>query len=412
MGGDYFWLLFLIIVLAVGWVGYVVGRARTEAARFQGQRFHSTPDYYGWYTVILAYAPAVALTLIAAGLEFADLYTIRTKLLLAAWLIAPAVLIWPIARTIHPGRRARHFVERTIYSVLFAASMVSILVTVGIVLSVLFEALRFFQEVSAWDFLTGTTWAPGQSFKASAGREKDAEAYFGAVPLFAGTFMISGIAMLVAVPVGIFSAVYMSEYASTRVRRVAKPMLEILAGIPTVVYGFFAAITVAPVIVKTAAAVGVDAAGTSALAPGLIMGVMIIPFMSSISDDVISAVPQSLRAGALALGATQSETIKRVVLPAALPGIVSAFLLSISRALGETMIVVMAAGQLANLSINPLEPMTTVTVQIVALLTGDLEFDSPHTLSAFALALTLLVMTLGLNVVSLVVIRKFRQRYE
>jgi phosphate transport system permease protein len=286
---------------------------------------------------------------------------------------------------------------------------------VGILFAVLFDAIRFFREESFREFITGTTWAPDAAFVGSVegrGAEQTAEAKFGAVPLFAGTFLISAIAMAVAVPVGVYAAIFMSEYAAPPLRKAIKPMLEILAGIPTVVYGFFAAITVAPAVVSLAETIGLNAAANNALAPGVIMGVMIIPFMSSLSDDVISAVPDSLRQGAFALGSTRSETIKRVVLPAALPGIVSAFLLSVSRALGETMIVVMAAGALANLTANPLEPATTVTVQIVELLTGDLEFDSPHTLSAFALGLTLLVVTLVLNIVSTVVVRKFRQKYE
>jgi len=297
---------------------------------------------------------------------------------------------------------------------LIAAALVSILTTLGIVFSILFEAIRFFQLVSLWEFLTGTTWSPDTAFLGGAGREGEgqAQAEFGSVPLFAGTFMITGIAMLVALPVGLLSAIYMSEYASKRVREAAKPTLEVLAGIPTVVYGFFAAITVSPLVVQLAEGLGLDASYSNALAPGVVMGVMIIPFVSSLSDDVISAIPNSLREGSFALGATESETIKQVLVPAALPGIVSAFILAVSRALGETMIVVMAAGLRPNLTANPLEDMTTVTVRIVDALTGDQEFDSPETLSAFGLGLMLFIVTLVLNTVSLMVVRRFHEKYD
>ncbi|HKJ77631.1 MAG TPA: phosphate ABC transporter permease subunit PstC, partial [Gammaproteobacteria bacterium] len=286
--------------------------------------------------------------------------------------------------------------------------------TFGILFSIVFEALRFFQMHSFWDFITGTVWNPGASFLAAAGRadEGGAAAQFGSVPLFAGTFMITAIAMAVALPVGLLSAIYMSEYASPRVRGAAKPTLEVLAGIPTVVYGFFAAITVSPWVVAAAEGIGLEASYSNALAPGLVMGIMIIPFVSSLSDDVISAIPQSMREGSFALGATPSETIKHVLVPAALPGVVSAFILAVSRALGETMIVVMAAGLRPNLTANPLEDMTTVTVRIVDALTGDQEFNSPETLSAFGLGLMLFLVTLVLNTLSLVVVRRFHEKYE
>jgi phosphate transport system permease protein len=235
---------------------------------------------------------------------------------------------------------------------------------------------------------------------------------FGAVPVFAGTLMISAIAMVVAVPVGLMSAIYLSEYANRRFRAIAKPLMEILAGIPTVVYGFFAALTVAPFIRDTGIGLGLDVSSESALAAGLVMGIMIIPFVSSLSDDVINAVPQAMRDGAYGLGATKSETVKQVVLPAALPGIVGGVLLAVSRAIGETMIVVMAAGLAANLTANPLKTVTTVTVQIVTLLVGDQEFDSPKTLAAFALGLILFIATLILNVIALHVVRKYREQYE
>ena len=292
---------------------------------------------------------------------------------------------------------------------LMASSTIAILTTVGIVLSVLFESLRFFQAVPVTEFIFGAEWSPQTAIRAD---QVGASGAFGAIPLFAGTLLISFIAMLVAVPVGLMSAIYLAEYARPGVRAVVKPLLEVLAGIPTVVYGFFAALTVAPFIRGLGESVGLDVASESALAAGLVMGVMIIPFVSSLSDDVINAVPQAMRDGAYALGSTRSETIKKVVIPAALPGIVGGVLLAVSRAIGETMIVVMAAGLAANLTANPLRAVTTVTVQIVTLLTGDQEFDSPKTLAAFALGLVLFVVTLGLNVVALQVVRKYREQYE
>ena len=273
----------------------------------------------------------------------------------------------------------------------------------------LFESIRFFKAVPISDFIFGLEWSPQTAIRAD---QVGSSGAFGAVPLFAGTMLISFIAMVVAVPIGLMSAIYLSEYAGPKLRATAKPLLEILAGIPTVVYGFFAALTVAPFIRDTGGLLGLDVASESALAAGLVMGIMIIPFVSSLSDDVINAVPQSLRDGAYGLGATQSETIRRVIFPAALPGIVGGILLAVSRAIGETMIVVMAAGLAANLTANPLEAVTTVTVQIVTLLTGDQEFDSPKTLAAFALGLVLFTVTLILNVVALHVVRKYREQYE
>ena len=301
----------------------------------------------------------------------------------------------------HSKKRSTQVKEDIIRYFLITAATISILTTFGILFSILFEAIEFFKLRSFWYFLTGSEWTPGV-----------VNSKFGALPVFAGTFVITTIAMLVAIPVGLFSAIYMSEYASDRTRNTMKPLLEILAGIPTVVYGFFAAITVAPFIVKVAASLGLEASFNSALASGVVMGIMIIPVISSLSDDVINAVPDSMRKGALALGMTQAETIKDIVLPSALPGIISASLLGISKALGETMIVVMAAGLRPNLSINPLEDMTTVTVRIVDALVGDQAFNSPETLSAFALGLALFVVTLILNIVSVSMIKKFKEKYK
>jgi phosphate transport system permease protein len=300
-------------------------------------------------------------------------------------------------------------VEKTVMAFLLGSSLIAILTTVGIVLSVLFESIRFFDKVPITDFLFGLQWSPQIAMRSD---QVGSSGAFGAVPLFTGTLLISSIALIVAVPIGLMSAIYLAEYASLRFRSVAKPLLEILAGIPTVVYGFFAALTVAPFIRDVGADFGLAVSSESALAAGLVMGIMIIPFVSSLSDDFINAVPQSLRDGAYALGATQSETIRQVVIPAALPGIVGGILLAASRAIGETMIVVMAAGLAANLTANPLEAVTTVTTQIVTLLVGDQEFDSPKTLAAFALGLVLFLVTLALNVLALHIVRKYREQYE
>lgn len=310
---------------------------------------------------------------------------------------------------IHEQQRARNKVERVILVFLIACSTIAIFTTLGIVLSVLFESIRFFQAVPVADFLFGLEWSPQTAIRAD---QVGSSGAFGAIPLFTGTMLVSAIAMLIAVPIGLMTAIYLAEYAKPLIRALSKPLLEILAGIPTVVYGFFAALTVAPLIRGWGQSVGLDVSSESALAAGMVMGIMIIPFVSSLSDDVINAVPQSLRDGAYALGATHAETIKNVIIPAALPGIVGGILLAVSRAIGETMIVVMAAGLAANLTANPLESVTTVTVQIVTLLVGDQEFDSPKTLAAFALGLVLFVVTLILNVIALYVVRKYREQYE
>ncbi len=310
---------------------------------------------------------------------------------------------------IRPAMRARNQVEFIVKLFLILCSTIAIFTTVGIVLSVLFESIRFFKKVPITDFLFGLHWSPQIALRAD---QVGGSGSFGAIPVFAGTFMISAIAMLVAAPIGLMSAIYLSEYAGLRFRSVVKPVMEILAGVPTVVYGFFAALVVAPFIRNTFGSIGMDVSSESALAAGLVMGVMIIPFVSSLSDDVINAVPQAMRDGSYALGATKSETIRQVIIPAALPGIVGGLLLAVSRAIGETMIVVMAAGLSANLTANPMQTMTTVTVQIVTLLVGDQEFDSAKTLAAFALGLVLFIVTLILNVIALVVVRKYREQYE
>ena len=307
--------------------------------------------------------------------------------------------------------RARSGVERWVMGLLLGASLIAILTTLGIVLSLLFESLRFFQQVPVTEFLFGTTWSPQTAIRADQAGSSGA---FGSVPLFWGTAFIGAIiAMIVAIPLGLMSAIFLTQYSPPQLRSWLKPMLEILAGVPTVVYGYFAALTVAPVVRDFGIAIGVSSASSeSALAAGLVMGVMIIPFVSSMADDSIAAVPQAMRDGSLALGATKSETIKKVLLPAALPGVVGGVLLAVSRAIGETMIVVMAAGLAANMTINPFESVTTVTTQIVQLLTGDQEFDSAKTLAAFALGLLLFLITLVLNLIALYFVRKYREAYE
>ncbi len=305
-----------------------------------------------------------------------------------------------------PNFQTISFSERIIKFLLIAGTLVSIFITFAIVLSVIYESLLFFEKVGVLEFLFGTHWSPQNT----AGTE--GQSAFGAIPLFVGTFLITLIAMLVPAPLGLYSAIYLAEYASKPARSTIKPILEILAGIPTVVYGYFAALTVAPLIRGAGESIGLDVASESALAAGLVMGIMIIPYVLSLSDDVINAVPQSLRDASYALGATKSETIRKVIIPAALPGIMGAMLLAISRAVGETMIVVMAAGLAANLTLNPLESVTTVTVQIVAMLTGDQEFNSAKTLSAFALGLALFAVTLALNIIALRIVKKYREMYD
>ncbi|MDF7775241.1 phosphate ABC transporter permease subunit PstC [Sphingomonas sp. AOB5] len=455
-----FALIFLIAGL--GLIAWLTARAR--AARFDrggAKRLHSLPAQHGWYVAIWTLLPALLFITVwnsvspglvkdavlqhpvAAQLPKFDFE--RDALLaearrvaehpqskafdplaqqlapvvadarsrynwmgtLAAILLAFAGAAYAFTR-IRADFRARSHVERGVMVILLVASLIAILTTLGIFLSLLWESLRFFQMVPFWDFLFGTHWSP-QVIDA-----KDPGASLGAVPLFWGTFFIGAvIAMIVAIPFGLMSAIYLTQYAAPRVRRWMKPILEILAGVPTVVYGYFAALTVAPAVRDLAVMLGMPyASSESALAAGLVMGVMIIPFVSSMADDSIAAVPNSMRDGSLAMGATPSETITKVLIPAALPGVVAGVLLAVSRAIGETMIVVMAASGAANITLNPFESATTVTKQIVDLLTGESEFDSPKTLAAFALGLTLFVITLLLNIVALRVVKKYREAYE
>lgn len=347
----------------------------------------------------------VAYEMVAAG-QLAKFETIATfaKIVLVIC-SALAGLIWAKKR-ISDQFRARNQVEKIMNISLALCSGVAILTTVGIVMSMFSEALRFFQFVNPFDFFFGTEWNPGFSTSGNA------EGSYGLLPLLWGTLMVSGIALLVAVPVGLMIAIYLAEYASSSFRAWAKPAIEVLAGIPTIVYGVFALMIIGPFAKQAGAYIGLDINATSALTAGFVMGIMIIPFVSSLSDDIITQVPRSLRDGSLGLGATKSETIRQVVLPAALPGIIGAFLLAASRAIGETMIVVLAAGNSPLLHINPLEAVSTVTITIVNQLTGDTDFASPQALVAFALGLTLFVITLGLNIVALYIVRKYREQYD
>jgi phosphate transport system permease protein len=455
MGLVYFSGLALLIV-----VGYLFGRSRAAAAG-RTDVLHSRPTYHGAFVVITVLIPVLLLFVVAVpiadrivetqslnafdpsvvhdplrhGAAMRDIEAVasgnfsgdpspalrraaETYVSIRSWtrnLILGGGLVFGLLglafglRALSARFRARNQVERVVKGILFGAASVAVLTTVGIVCSVLFETLLFFQKVSPIDFLFGLQWSPQTAMRAD---QVGSSGAFGIVPLVTGTLLITTIAILIAGPIGLFAAIYMAEYASPRFRSVAKPILEILAGIPTVVLGFFAALSLAPWIRETGHLLGLDVASESALAAGVVMGMMIIPFVSSLSDDVINAVPQSLRDGSYGMGATKSETIKKVVLPAAFAGIVSAFMLAISRAVGETMIVVMAAGLAGNLTFNPFEAVTTFTVQIKTILVGDQEFDSAKTLSAFALGFVLFFFTLTLNVIALQIVKRYREQYD
>ena len=343
---------------------------------------------------------------VAAAQQLAKFQTIGAFAKLAVVIsVALAGLVWA-KRKVSEQYRARNQVEKTINVALILCSGVAILTTIGIVLSMLTEALHFFKFVSPTDFFFGTEWNPGFSTTGNA------EGSYGILPLLWGTLMVSGIALLVAVPIGLMIAIYLAEYASPKLRAWAKPIIEVLAGIHTIVYGVFALMVIGPFFKMVGESVGININATSALTAGFVMGIMIIPFVSSLSDDIITQVPRALRDGSLGLGATKSETIRQVVLPAALPGITGAFLLAVSRAVGETMIVVLAAGNSPLLHANPFEAVSTVTVTIVKQLTSDTDFASPQALVAFALGLTLFVITLGLNIIALYIVRKYREQYE
>jgi phosphate transport system permease protein len=414
MSNDLLFLLFFGGLIPILFIAFLVGQSKANKISAQGLTLHSQASQYGWLTTLYTGLPAIMLITTGAFLYLFDFNLIPPFMLIVSALSLSALSLFIVTKNIKATTKARDLIEDVLKGILILATLISILTTFGILFSIIFESLHFFQRESISGFLFGTQWNPDTAFLAGASRggEDVANAQFGAVPIFAGTFYITLIAMAVAVPIGLFSAIYMSEYASLKVRNIIKPTLEILAGIPTVVYGFFAAITVAPFIVDVFALFGMTASYRSALGAGVVMGIMIIPIISSLSDDVISAVPQNVRNGALALGMNKAETIKFVVLPSAMPGIIAATLLGVSRALGETMIVVMAASLRPNLTMNPLEDMTTVTVKIVEALVGDQEFDSSLTLSAFALGLVLFVVTLIINIVSITTIRRFHQKYK
>jgi phosphate transport system permease protein len=453
-----------LLLLGLGLIAWLAARAKARAFLGSGRaRPHSLPAYHGWYVALAAAVPALLFVLVwgnvsggliyqqvmaspeAAALPGFDMqrsavlgeaYALATgaattafnpqaralapvyaeAISFYAWIgFAVAILIafasgaFAYSR-VSPAFRARTRVERAVMGLLLVASLIAVLTTLGIVVSLLFESLRFFGFVSPIEFLTGLNWSPQMAIRDDQAGSSGA---FGAIPLFWGTIFIGAIiAMIVAIPLGLMSAIYLTQYASPRLRAWMKPLLEILAGVPTVVYGYFAALTVAPAIRDLGLSLGIPASSESALAAGLVMGIMIIPFVSSMADDSLAAVPQAMRDGSLAMGATRSETIRKVLVPAALPGVVGGVLLAVSRAIGETMIVVMAAGLAANLTANPFGSVTTVTTQIVQLLTGDQEFDSPKTLAAFALGLVLFMVTLALNIVALRVVKKYREAYE
>jgi phosphate transport system permease protein len=389
------WCLAIVLAATLGTYGLGVSRAN-RLRDTAGTSLNSLPSYHGMLSASFALLSGSTATLVALAISGLPTWSAP----LAAVVGSGIAALYGVQR-ITPSLRARRSFESIILGVLLASSIVAILTTIGIFASVAFESFTFFKAVNPFEFLFGTKWTPTGSPPS-----------FGFLPLLAGTVLITAIAISVATPLGMLSAIYMAEYASPRLRQTLKPLLEMLAGIPTVVLGFFAALTMAPLIRNTGESIGLAVASESALAAGLVMGMMIVPLISSLSDDIINAVPQSLRDGSYAMGATHSETIKRVVLPAALPGIVSAIMLAISRAVGETMIVVMAAGLAANLSFNPLAAVSTITVQIATLLVGDQEFDSPKTLSAFALGIVLFFFTLALNYLALRVVKKYRQAYD
>ncbi|KPQ11213.1 MAG: ABC-type phosphate uptake system permease component PstC [Saliniramus fredricksonii] len=456
-------VFFAILILSV--LAFMVGRlqARRFAEAGPSQKLHSRPVYHGAFVAIWVGVPALVLvmlwlvfqgtvidSLIIASLPETltrdasstqlDLYLSEIKnvangiifgepqpaisaaaeryerwVSIARWaMVVVALCLMIITLFVAQARlslrfRARQGFERGITILMVTCSVIAIMTTVGIIASLLFEAWFFFSLVPPTEFLFGLNWEPQIAIRADQVAGAGA---FGAVPVFVGTLLIATIAMFVATPIGLFSAIYLAEFASDRLRRTVKPLMEILAGIPTVVYGFFAILVVAPALRNAGTALGLPISPNTALAAGSVMGIMLIPFISSLSDDALRAVPRSLREGSLALGATKAETITKVLLPAALPGIMGGILLAVSRAIGETMIVVMAAGLIATLTFNPLDSVTTVTVQIVTLLIGDTAFDNPKTLAAFGLGLVLFIATLGLNVIALRIVQKYREQYD
>jgi phosphate transport system permease protein len=455
-------IAFLILIAAVV-IGYMLNLRSARALRHGGANMHSLDGFHGSYAALMVLIPTFVLMIlwllfqgsvidylvtsslpqdqlqgksageaqlimaeirsIAGGRIFGTpepwkldaaerMMALRATsggLLVAATAALAAVMLYIARRRVRADFRARQGAEGIIHGLMVACATVAIFVTIGIVASLLFETIRFFKMVPFWDFILGTSWEPQIPLRED---QIAAEGAFGMLPVFLGTLVIATVAMLVATPIGLLSAIYLHEFASQRVRTVVKPVLEILAGVPTVVYGFFAILVIAPAIRSFGADLGLPIAPNTALAAGSVMGIMLIPFISSFADDALGAVPRSLRDGSLAVGATPAETVLKVLFPAAIPGIVGGILLAVSRAIGETMIVVMAAGLIAKMTINPLDSVTTVTVQIVTLLIGDTAFDSPKTLAAFALGMVLFLMTLVINIAALRIVRKYREIYD
>jgi phosphate transport system permease protein len=456
-------LLAFSILLVAAIFGYVINLQAANQIRTNGQKLHSLTGFHGMYSALLIGIPWVLLIIlwllfqgrvidgavmggvpdgVLNGLDSGQLNLVLAEIKslsrgqvfgtpedwkvaaaerlnalygLSRWIMVAAVAALAVATLIYArGRvaaefRARHGVERIVLWLMIACSTVAIFTTIGIVLSLVFESIKFFRLVPIQEFLFGLKWEPQIAIRAD---QVAGQGAFGMIPVVMGTLVIMTIALLIAVPIGLFSAIYLNEFASRTVRAWVKPILEILAGVPTVVYGFFAILVVAPFLRSTGASFGLPVSPNTALAAGSVMAIMLIPFISSFADDALGAVPRSLRDGSLALGATRGETMLKVMFPAAIPGIVGGVLLAVSRAIGETMIVVMAAGIIAKLTINPLDTVTTVTVQIVTLLIGDTEFDNPKTLAAFALGMLLFVITLGINIVALRIVRKYREIYD
>ena len=453
-----FLLLFIASILA-----YAINRRAALSLRQRAGHMHSSPGYHGSFAALSVFIPLLILVLAALflknmvveylvmsnlpagvlnGLETGQINLILAEikslsagrvfgepdawklsaaeqmvtlhgihqniLIIAVVVIAVTILLFRL-RKIDVELRARQGTEQLVHRVMVFCSVVAVLTTIGIVAALLFETIKFFNKVPIADFLFGLNWEPQIPIREG---QIAAEGAFGWLPVLLGTLLVTAVALLVAVPTGLFAAVYLNEFAPRAFRAVAKPMLEILAGVPTIVYGFFAILVIAPSLRSFGAIIGLDVAPNSALAAGAVMGVMLIPFIASFADDAISAVPGSLRDGALALGSTRSEAMMQVQFPAAIPGIVGGVLLAVSRAIGETMIVVMAAGLIARMTLNPLDSVTTVTVQIVTLLIGDTSFDNPKTLAAFALGMMLFLVTLLINICAIRIVHKYREAYD
>ncbi len=456
-------LFAFLLLLGATFVAYALNRRAAISIRANGTQLHSLESFHGLFAALTVLVPVLVGILIWLVLEgtvvdwvmirslpegtFDDLGSGASQLIVAEiksiaggrvfgtpepwkteaaerlvaynriadWVlvalvaVSAAMLLWFARRSVAAQFRARQSAERIVLGLMVFCAVAAIFVTIGIVFALTFETIKFFQVVPVTEFLFGTSWEPQIPIRED---QVAAEGAFGAVPVFLGTIVISTVALFIAIPVGLMTAIYLNEFANRRIRSAVKPVLEILAGVPTVVYGFFAVLTVAPAIRSFAASIGVDVAPNTALAAGGVMGIMLIPFISSFADDALSAVPRSLRDGALALGATRGEMMVNVLFPAAIPGIVGGILLAVSRAIGETMIVVMAAGLIAKMTINPLDSVTAVTVQIVTLLIGDTSFDNPKTLSAFALGMMLFLVTLVINIFALRIVRKYREIYD